>query len=155
MNREDKNLSDSLLRVLIKKIHEQDEKIAAIEAKAKLDHANLVNKILKLEDKLKDFDYKQLKLQKTIRKMDNTIKEFNSKLWTTKKDYLNNEHSLGKQDQEKPDSESAATIFQNITDASEDRSVVVNARQKRILNGGVHPSKLSSSFPIVKRCSLL
>lgn len=84
--------------------------------------------------------------------MDKTIKELNSKLRTKKEDYLNNKHSLGKQ--ENPYSEPPATVFQNTTDV-EDRSVVANSKQKRILNGGVHPSKLSASFPIVKLCNIL
>lgn len=148
----DEDVSDSLLRVLMRKIHEQDEKIAAIEENAKLDYRHLVSKILRLEDKLKDSNFKQLILEKTVRNMDKTIKELNSKLRTKKEDYLNNEHSLGKQ--ENPYSEPPATVFQNTTDV-EDRSVVANSKQKRILNGGVHPSKLSASFPIVKLCNIL
>lgn len=148
----DEDVSDSLLRVLMRKIQEQDEKIAAIEENTKLDHRHLVSKILRLEDKLKDLNFKQLILEKTVRNMDKTIKELNSKL-RTKKDYLNNEHSLGKQ--ENPYSEPPATVFQNTTDAGEDRSVVANSKQKRILNGGVHPSKLFASFPIVKLCVIL
>lgn len=148
----DEDVSDSLLRVLMRKIHEQDEKIAAIEENAKLDHRHLVSKILRLEDKLKDSNFKQLILEKTVRKMDKTIKKLNSKV-RTKKDYLNNEHSLVKQ--ESPYSEPPATVFQNTTDAGEDRSVVANSKQKRILNGGVHPSTLSASFPIVKLCNIL
>lgn len=148
----DEDVSDSLLRVLMRKIHEQDEKIAAIEENAKLDYRHLVSKILRLEDKLKDSNFKQLILEKTVRNMDKTIKELNSKLREKKEDYLNNEHSLGKQ--ENPYSEPPATVFQNTTDV-EDRSVVANSKQKRILNGGVHPSKLSASFPIVKLCNIL
>lgn len=52
---------------------------------------------------------------------------------------MNNEHSLGKQ--ENPYSEPPATVFQNTTDV-EDRSVVANSKQKRILNGGVHPTNV-------------
>lgn len=148
----DEDVSDSLLRVLMRKIHEQDEKIAAIEENAKLDHRHLVSKILRLEDKLKDSNFKQLILEKTVRKMDKTIKKLNSKV-RTKKDYLNNEHSFVKQ--ESPYSEPPATVFQNTTDAGEVRSVVANSKQKRILNGGVHPSKLSASFPIIKLCNML
>lgn len=133
----------------MRKIQEQDEKIAAIEENAK----HLVSKILRLEDKLKDSNFKQLILEKTVRNMDKTIKELNSKLRTQKEDYLNNEHSLGKQ--ENPYSEPPATVFQNTTDAGEDRSVVANSKYKRILNGGVHPGKLSASFPIVTRCNIL
>lgn len=151
----DEDVSDSLLRVLMSKIHEQDEKIAAIEENAKLDHRHLVSKILRLEDKLTDSNFKQLILEKTVRNMDKNIKELNSKLRTKTEDYLNNEHSLGKQEQEKPFSEPPATVFQNTTDVGEDRSVVASSKQKRILNVGVHPSKLSASFPIVKRCNIL
>lgn len=149
----DEDVSDSLLRVLMRKIQEQDEKIAAIEENAKLDHRHLVSKILRLEDKLNDSNFKQLILEKTVRNMDKTIKELNSKLRTKKEDYLNNEHSLGKQ--ENPYSEPPAIVFQNTTDAGEDRSVVANSKHKRILNGEVHPGKLSASFPIVKRCNIL
>lgn len=60
----DEDVSDSLLRVLMRKIQEQDEKIAAIEENAKLDHRHLVSKILRLEDKLKDSNFKQLILEK-------------------------------------------------------------------------------------------
>lgn len=151
----DEDVSDSLLRVLMRKIHEQDEKIAAIEENAKLDHRHLVSKILRLEDKLKDSNFKQLILEKTVRNMDKTIKELNSKLRSKKEDFLNNEHSLGKQDQDNPSSEPPATVFQNTTDAGEDRSVVANSKEKRILNGGVHPGKLSASFPTVKLCNIL
>lgn len=87
--------------------------------------------------------------------MDKNIKELNSKLRTKTEDYLNNEHSLGKQEQENPFSEPPATVFQNTTDVGEDRSVVASSKQKRILNVGVHPIKLSASFPIVKRCNIL
>lgn len=149
MSLKDEDVSDSLLRVLMRKIQEQDEKIAAIEENAK----HLVSKILRLEDKLKDSNFKQLILEKTVRNMDKTIKELNSKLRTQKEDYLNNEHSLGKQ--ENPYSEPPAIVFQNTTDAGEDRSVVANSKYKRILNGGVHPGKLSASFPIVTRCNIL
>lgn len=81
----DEDVSDSLLRVLMRKIHEQDEKIAAIEGNAKLDYRHLVSKILRLEDKLKDSNFKQLILEKTVRNMDKTIKGLNSKLRTKKK----------------------------------------------------------------------
>lgn len=66
---------NSSIQDLIRKIHEQDEKIAAIEENAKLDRKDLFSKILMLEEKLKDSDYKQGKLEKTIENMDNIIKK--------------------------------------------------------------------------------
>lgn len=55
----DENVSDSFLQVLMRKFHEQDEKISAIEANTKLDHKELVGKVLRLEEMLKYSDYKQ------------------------------------------------------------------------------------------------
>lgn len=78
----DEDVSDSFLQVLMRKLHEQDKKISVIEANRKLDHKNLFSKILRLEEKLKDSDSKQLKLKKTIQNMDKIIKELKTKLWT-------------------------------------------------------------------------
>lgn len=143
----DEDVSDSFLQVLMRKLQEQDKKISVIEANRKLDHKNLFSKILRLEEKLKDSDSKQLKLKKTIRNMDKIIKELKTKLWTKIEDYLNEKHSLK---QENPDSEPTETVFQNTT--GEDRSVAVKSKPKKILNGGVHPSKLSFTF---KHCYML
>lgn len=55
------DISDSLFQVLMREIHDQDEKISVIEANTKLDHKDLVSKILRLEEKLKNSDYKQKK----------------------------------------------------------------------------------------------
>lgn len=64
LGQRNEDVSNSSIQNPIRKIHEQDEKIAAIEANAKLDRKDLVSKILMLEEKLKDSDYKQKKLEK-------------------------------------------------------------------------------------------
>lgn len=69
------DISDSLFQVLMREIHDQDEKISVIEANTKLDHKDLVSKILRLEEKLKDSDYKQKKWEKTIEDMNKIIKK--------------------------------------------------------------------------------
>lgn len=145
----DEDVSDSFLQVLMRKLHEQDEKFAAIEANTKLDHKDFVSRILTLEEKLKESDYKQKKLEITIENMDKIIKELEIKTWTKNENNLNDEHPLGKQKKENPDSEPVATVFENTMDTmevEEDQSATVESRQRRILNGGVYPSKLSSIF---------
>lgn len=123
----DENVSDSFLQVLMRKFHEQDEKISAIEANTKLDHKELVGKDLRLEKMLKYSDYKQ----KTLEKIRTQTKN------------LNDEHSHGKHEQENSISEPVAYAFHK-TDVSGDQSAIAKSKQKRILNGGVYPSKLSS-----------
>lgn len=54
----------SSIQDLIRKIHEQDEKIPDTEANANSDRNDFVSKILMLEEKLKNSDYKQKKLKK-------------------------------------------------------------------------------------------
>lgn len=133
---------------LIRKIHEQDEKIAAIEENAKLDRKDLFSKILMLEEKLKDSDYKQGKLEKTIENMDNIIKELEIKTWIKNEESLQNEHFSEKKKQENSSVEPAAVnVFQNMTTSSgQDRSFAVETKLKRIINGGVYSSKLSTIF---------
>lgn len=138
----DEDVSDSFLQVLMRKFHEQDEKISAIEANTKLDHKELVGKILRLEEMLKDSDYKQKTLEKTIENMDKIIKELEIRTQTKN---LNDEHSHGKHEQENSISDPVAYGF-HITDVSGDQSAIAKSKQKRILNGGVYPSKLSSIF---------
>lgn len=142
----DEDISDSFLQVLMRKLHEQDEKISAIEANTKLDHKDLVSKILVLEDKLKDSDLKRKKLEKTIENMDKIIKELEIKTWTKNEKHLNDEHSLVKHEQENSNSEPVADAFHKTTDAGGDQSDVAKSKQKRILNGGVYPSRLCSIF---------
>lgn len=79
LGQRNEDVSNSSIQDLIRKIHEQDEKIAAIEANAKLDRRDLVSKILMLEEKLKDSDNKRKKLEKTIENLDNIIKELEIK----------------------------------------------------------------------------
>lgn len=55
---------NSSIQDLIRKIHEQDENIPATEANANSDRNDFVSKILMLEEKLKNTDYKQKKLKK-------------------------------------------------------------------------------------------
>lgn len=138
---------NSSIQDLIRKIHVQDEKIAAIEANAKLDRNDLVNKILMLEEKLKDSDYTQQKLEKTIENMDNIIKKLEIKTWIKNEESLQNEHSSEKKKQENSNVEPAAVnVFQNMTSSGHDRSVAVETKKKRIINGGVYTSKLSTIF---------
>lgn len=68
LSQENEDVSISFIQDLIRKIHQQDEKIAAKEANTNLDRKDLVSKILMLEEKLKDSDYKQKKLEKNNRK---------------------------------------------------------------------------------------
>lgn len=140
----DEEVSDSFIQVLMRKMHKQDEKISAIEANTKLD---LVSKILRLEEKLKDSDYKQKKSEKTIENMDKIIKELETKTRTKNEENLKDGHFSEKKEQENSNSEPAAVnVFQKTTNVSQDRSAAVGSKQKRILNGGVYRSKLSSSF---------
>lgn len=136
------DVSDSFLQVLMRKFHEQDEKISAVEANTKLDHKELVGKILRLEEMLKDSDYKQKPLEKTIENMDKIIKELEIRTQTKN---LNDEHSHGKHEQKNSISDPVAYGFHK-TDVSGDQSAIAKSKQKRILNGGVYPSKLSSIF---------
>lgn len=62
LSQENEDVSISFIQDLIRKIHQQDEKIAAKEANTNLDRKDLVSKILMLEEKLKDSDYKQQKI---------------------------------------------------------------------------------------------
>lgn len=68
LSQENEDVSISFIQDLIRTIHQQDEKIAAKEANTNLDRKDLVSKILMLEEKLKDSDYKQKKLEKNNRK---------------------------------------------------------------------------------------
>lgn len=137
----------SSIQDLIRKIHEQDEKIAAIEENAKLDRKDLFSKILMLEEKLKDSDYKQGKLEKTIENMDNIIKELELKTWIKNEESLQNEHFSEKKKQENSSVEPAAVnAFHNMTSSGQDRSFAVETKLKRIINGGVYTSKLSTIF---------
>lgn len=132
---------------LIRKIHKQEEKIAAIEANAKLDRNDLVSKILMLEEKLKDSDHKQKKLEKTIENIDNIIKKLEIKTWIKNEENLQNEQSSEIKKQENSSVEPAAVnVFQNMTGSGHDRSVAVERKLKRIINGGVYTSKLSTVF---------
>lgn len=137
----------SSIQDLIRKIHEQDEKFAAIEENAKLDRKDLFSKILMLEEKLKDSDYNQGKLEKTIENMDNIIKELEIKTWIKNEESLQNEHFSEKKKQENSSVEPAAVnVFQNMTNSGQDRSFAVETKLKRIMNGGMYTSKLSTIF---------
>lgn len=132
---------------LIRKIHKQKEKIAAIEANAKLDRNDLVSKILMLEEKLKDSDHKQKKLEKTIENIDNIIKKLEFKTWIKNEENLQNEQSSEIKKQENSSVEPAAVnVFQNMTGSGQDRSAAVERKLKKIINGGVYTSKLSTVF---------
>lgn len=72
--------------------------------------------------------------------MDKIIKDLEIKTWTKNKDNLIDELSLGKHEQENPDSEPVADAFHKTMDVGEDQSVVVKSKQKRILNGWVDPT---------------
>lgn len=149
----DENVSDSFLQVLMRKFHEQDEKISAIEANTKLDHKELVGKVLRLEEMLKYSDYKQKTLEKTIENMDKIIKELEIRTHTKNEENLIEEYFHGKHEQENSNSKPVADSFYRTTDVGGDQSAAANPMRKRILNGGVYPSKLSSIFVkhIVKR----
>lgn len=79
--------------------------------------------------------------------MDNIIKELKIKTWIKNEEKLKNEHSSGEKEQESSKLEPAAVnVFQNIKDDSQDRSVAVELKQKRIINEGSHPCKLTANF---------
>lgn len=138
----DEDVSDSFLQVLIGKLHAQDKKIAAIEAYTKLDHKYLLSKILMLEEKLKDSDYKQKQLEKTIEKMDNIIRNKNG---IKNKENLKDGHFSGKKKEHVNSEPAAVNTPHNVMGDSQDRSVVVESKQKRILTG-VYQSRFSTSF---------
>lgn len=134
---------ESFLQVLMRKFHEQDEKISAIEANTKLDHKELVNKILRLEEMLKYSDYKQKTLEKTIENMDKIIKELEIRTHTKNEENLIDEHFHGKHEQENSNSKPVADSFYRTTDVGGDQSAAANPMRKRILNGGVYPTHVA------------
>lgn len=100
-----------------------------------------------LEEKLKDSDHKQKKLEKTIENIDNIIKKLEIKTWIKNEENLQNEQSSEIKKQENSSVEPAAVnVFQNMTGSGHDRSAAVERKLKRIINGGVYTSKLSTVF---------
>lgn len=134
-------------------MHKQDEKISAIEANTKLD---LVSKILRLEEKLKDSDYKQKKSEKTIENMDKIIKELETKTRTKNEENLKDGHFSEKKEQENSNSEPAAVnVFQKTTNVSQDRSAAVGQSRREFLMEGCIPVSCLPALHVVKRCNIL
>lgn len=100
-----------------------------------------------LEEKLKDSDHKQKKLEKTIENIDNIIKKLEIKTWIKNEENLQNEQSSEIKKQENSNVEPAVVnVLQNMTGRGQDRSVAVERKLKRIINGGVYTSKLFTVF---------
>jgi predicted nuclease with TOPRIM domain len=130
--------SESVLQILLKRIEDQDQKITTLETKAN----NLERKNSLLEEMITRSNEKQMKLEETI---DNLKTEI-SKLLTTNIDTV-------KAKEENSDTKETVGISERLKDFdmkndTEIRHVGVHGKpkQKRILTGGVSPSKFTSSI---------
>ncbi|XP_056017324.1 multimerin-2-like [Ostrea edulis] len=136
---EGENISaESTFQILLKRIEDQDKKIAAIETTAKADREDLERKNSILEEMIKRSDLRQKKLEKTIDDLKTEIFELLTGNVDTVKTSNVEEHSDKKQ---------TVTIYERLHDYdkhndAQSRQVGVPGKreQKRILTGGVSPN---------------
>uniref|UniRef100_A0A8W8J274 C1q domain-containing protein n=1 Tax=Magallana gigas TaxID=29159 RepID=A0A8W8J274_MAGGI len=159
------DISDSLFQVLMREIHDQDEKISVTEANTKLDHKDLVSKILRpimksliqaglfcclLVVRLcvclgqRNEDAFKSSIQDLIRK----IHEQDEKIAAIEEN--------AKLDQKKKQENSsvdpaAVNVFQNMTSSGQDRSVAVETKLKRIINGGVYTTHVVAFYAYLSK----
>lgn len=135
----EKELSDSILRDLIRKIQEQDEKIVALEAKSMLDYQGLSSKIKTIETKLRDSDSRQKRLESTIKKLNKIIEGLVIKPQSNNMDNLNNERYPDKGRRDYANAKSISGHVSQNTTINGQKSVAKDSNKASIVGGRAYP----------------
>lgn len=136
--------SDPVLRQMLKKIHEQEEKITKLQLKATLDQQYLSSKISTLENKMKTSYSRQKELEKTVQSLVKSIADLEIKTLTTdeKSIYSGRFSGMSKEKSNKPEPD---YVIKNITVRGQG-PITLGSKQKRELRSRSYPGKMSSSF---------